>query len=152
MSSRRNTQLYKRLNEFLSKPHLRHQRFAYCVCARARALNRCILMKHLTVANYYEPTVIAIRQFHKSDQDSNGSREKERNRELLSYSALADALSSASGNLRTYSGISTARNGRASSPLSFLSFSLSLFIVSSRGELVFHRAAIYSRGVHNCPR
>lgn len=36
--------------------------------------------------------------------------------------------------------------------LSFLSFSLFLFIVSSHGELVFHRAAIYFRCVHNCPR
>jgi len=33
-----------------------------------------------------------------------------------------------------------------------LFFSLSVFIVSGHRELVFHRAAIYSRGVHNCPR
>lgn len=41
------------------------------------------------------------------------------------------------------------QNEQTPSPF-LLSFSLSVFIVSR--ELVFYRAAIYSRGVHNCPR
>lgn len=55
------------------------------------------------------------------------------------------------GNLRTLLGILRRHRGtdRLCSPSFFLS--LFPFIVSSRGELVSHQVAIYSRGVHNCP-
>jgi len=80
---------------------------------------------------------------------------KWRERSLFPYSVLynssTNSLSSIDGNLRTYSKIFFIITDRLCR-FFLLFFSLSVFIVSGHRELVFHRAPIYSRSVHNCPR
>lgn len=62
--------------------------------------------------------------------------EKDEKRELFSYSALTNTLSSTDGNLRTYSGISAtiARTDRLHLPFFYLSLFLSLLLAAAENS------------------